>query len=372
MDENLIEPLRPEVVLHASSSTRPTPQARRLRHALTALALATILLGGWAQPATAQFKPIDHTAVCLFQTNLTTFTTTGGPFEGGTKITWKTTSPANCSTLVVAMNGTTVARNGSAVVDPEATTKYEFRAKMGTSSTHLGSTVALGADVVGYQWGYGITKKMNPNTAEAIKAKQVSGHLTRALSTQAKLQLAGRILEVHIIPADMLLTDLAEWRHLRGTKTCEKKLGDGTPNPACASPRDWDAIRGAGGMLVPGTNRIVMAVGQESLIYGTGRTTRFALGHVLAHELGHVALEFAAPHEMINVKNVLESNKSTHDYMGDDAYTRSTPHEYFAEGTAGLFGYERGSGDNVEFTRQWLTVNEPNLIKILLRIFPGA
>jgi hypothetical protein len=276
------------------------------------------------------------------------------------------------------MNGAKVARTGSMVVDPTVTTKYGFGVKMGTSFKSLGSTVALGADIVGYRMvrsgrgGAFLFSTMTPTTAEADVARAVAGDITGALSTQAKLALAGRILEIHIVPADLLLTDLPEWEHWKGKMTCETENDDGTPNTACVSPRSWDAIRGLGGILVEGTNRIVMAVGQESLVFGTGRPTRFAIGHVLAHELGHVALEFAAPHEMANVEKVLDANDDDHDYMGDDAYTKSTPHEYFAEGAAGLFEYKRGSGDNHEFNRQWLATNEPNLIKILLRVFPGA
>jgi hypothetical protein len=142
--------------------------------------------------------------------------------------------------------------------------------------------------------------------------------------------------------------------------------------PNCVEPRPYSALRGIGGTRIPNTNRIATAVAQEELVFVASRPNTHSLGHILAHEFGHTVLDFASAVEKGNVNALLDANGPGHDYVGLDAYTSSNGGEYFAQGTAALFGFEYGPQYASEYTRQWLFQSDPALLTLLRRVYPTA
>jgi hypothetical protein len=349
------------------STTRSTARLG----ALLAAAATTLVTAATSTPA-------DADVIC---TTRIVANSVGGPFTGGTRIDWRFADTCGKTGVTMKLNGQPVALTGATVVDPAVTTAYTLDAYQGTKKITTSTQYAVGGDVYGYTTTLGVDGQRriapvkNPATPAANAARTIGGTLVNALGPFSERELLGQTVEIHLIPATAKLTDAGPWQDLRDEMTCDPVLDNGQPNPACDSPRPWSEVRGAGGRLVPGsTTRIATGVGEEEVISVTGHPSTHQLGHILAHELGHTVLDFATRSTQVTANQAAWNAavaEEGHDFLGDDDYTRSTPGEYFAEGSAAYFGYEYGftQRSRDEFTRAWLAANEPELHQVLRAVY---
>lgn len=303
----------------------------------------------------------------------------GGPFSGGTRLSWQLHDTCGRKGVTMKVNGQPAALAGSIQVDPGVTSSYTVEAYQGTKSLARSTKTALAGRIV----GYGLTLPNgtpalipvnNPKTASATAARAVGAKLVDSLGEASRRELLGKSVEIHLIPTTAKLTDLPPWQRLRNELTCRTTI-DGKPNPSCVHPRPWSQVRGIGGELIAGSSaRIALAVGEEEVRTVPNHPNTHALGHILAHELGHTVLDFAAESRRVaDVEAAWATAVATpgHDFLGDDVYTASNADEYFAEGAAAFFDYEYGfsQASRNEYTRSWLAVNEPALHQALTRIY---
>jgi hypothetical protein len=317
----------------------------------------------WASdptPVQEPTEPVDPTAaLCLARTQATSYTVSGGPFSGGTNLTWSVTK--GCPEVVVRLNNGTVAAQGSTVVDPAVTTPYQLTATVGTKMTALGSHAVLGGDVKNWAWTprWGLTPDSQTDPAVA-EARRITARITGALTPQARSRLVGREIEVNLIPWNANVADLPYFGHL-----------DRAPD-----------TRGVELSGVVGGNVYAVAVGEETLTAHPYRDSDNKLGYTLAHELGHLALDFAFATEQANVQAAHQAVTSDPGrvWLGDHPWLSASSsvrthlrswHEHFAEATAAYYGYEREQYGSVVYTPQWLAVNEPEMHAILQRQFQG-
>ncbi len=335
----------------------------RKKKTTAALLIAAAMAGLCGTAAAA-----PSTAYCLDATRVSTLTDSGGPFDGGTRIGWA--ASAGCPGVAFTLGGVAVASSGSVVRDPQLTTRYTLTAHLNGQSKNLGSRIAVGGELVGYFWSPAqpLREFTGPGAAEAAA---FAAPVVNSLSSAAKTGLLGKRISIHLIPTYFTLTSLAPWQHLNRSTTC-----DGAP-AGCVDDRPWSEVRGAGGTLVPGTPEIAMAAGVETLM-PTQRGSDTEYGHLLVHELGHTILDHAVPATEPAIAGLLTQRGPNADYLGRDSYTKSTPDEYWAEGTAALFGlggprvivtsWQRRLAD--EYSETWLSANDPALLERLNAVYP--
>jgi uncharacterized protein YraI len=334
--------------------------------------LAAVLTGAAltvAAPATAAHA--DATS-CLQGTTLMSLQSTESPYQTpGTTISWSTIVPDGCAPVAIQLAGQTVARSGSKTVNPTATTTYPLTVKYGTQTRPLGSSAAVAGTVLTYMWTGRAGIQPTTSGTGVPETRAMTHQIMRTLSEKARKALGGKVFEIHVIPINMDLTDLPPFAYLRGKTTCDDwtpGVPPGTKIPGCVADRPWEDVRGAGGIIIPGTNRIAVAVGAEEVAVTSRRATH-GIGHILVHETGHAVLNFAAPTIEPAVAMTLQQRGPAADYLGFDAYTRSDAGEYWAEGTAALFGFPWGSAYADEYTEQWLAQNDQPLLNHLNGVY---
>ncbi|GAA1040384.1 hypothetical protein GCM10009557_61460 [Virgisporangium ochraceum] len=330
------------------------------------VAAALLTFAGPATPAGA------NAGTCVAQTRAT-LTSTGSPFggDGRSTITWTADVPDGCAPISIKLNGSTVARQGSLKVQPAVGTAYTLRAVYGSQGRDLGITGALGGKVLTYATslaGFVPT----PTGVGVPEAGALAHRVLASLSNSSRLQLSGRVVEVHVIPVNVALTDLEPWRYLRNRMTCDDLTPGAAPGakiPGCVDDRPWNAVRGTGGTVIPGTNRLAVSVGAEE-VTTTTRVPTNGRGHILVHELGHAVLTYAtAPALRTTVTQTLMARGPNATYVGRDSYTSSSPDEYWAEGTAALFGYYNAYLLRHEYTEAWLDLNDRPLLGLLRGVY---
>ncbi|MGX7826571.1 hypothetical protein ACTG9Q_15900 [Actinokineospora sp. 24-640] len=338
---------------------------KKIAAAAVVSSVAGTLLGMTADSAAAA-----STSYCLDNTRLTSISAQGGPFDGGTRISWQAVKGCAGVSLVIA--GMPVASSGYVVRDPQVTTKYTVTAVLDGQTRNLGSKVAVGGDVVGY-----LATKSGPVARQSstgpgdAEASAFAAPIVNSLSNAAKSSLLGKRIAIHMIPEQYALTQLPPWRDLAGTSTC-----DGKP-ATCVDDREWSTVRGVGGKLMADGSEIAMAAGVDT-VRQTTRMCDIEYGHTLVHELGHALLDFAAPTKEPVIDSLLTARGPNGSYPGKDVYTRSNAEEYWAEGTAALFGIGgprviSASWQRVlqeEYSVAWLTENDPALLEQLRSVFP--
>ena len=225
-------------------------------------------------------------------------------------------------------------------------------------------------EVVFYDW--------NDLTAAPAIHSRVDELLDRVAPAN-RARLAGREIRVHVIPRDWNLTDLPLWSHLQG-----RALED-LPNDSYEETRSWDETRGAGGADGNCDGPLHVAIGEEQVVILPGgdhpSPGPALLGHVLAHEIGHViectgltpiqrqtltTLHAAAAIDFANgdTSDIIYSEGGFNGGSGDPGYTVLDQGEFFAEATAAWFEW----GDT-RFRRQWLMDHDPNLHALLHSVF---
>jgi hypothetical protein len=340
-----------------TSPARPVP-ARRSRHLWAALAGVAVSLASISTAAAVGPTPIpepgDPTpAVCVQLTTLASFASSGGPFQGGTTLSWS--AKKGCPEVTIRLFNATVPASGAQLVDPNVGTEYLLTASMGTVSKTLGSQVVLGGDVISW-WKtprFGLVAYTNHSLPAPSEAARITAEVTGRMTPAAKRKFIGREIEVHLIPWNSLVTELPYFRHLSGQ----------------AQTRGVELS----GLVAP--NIYAVAVGEETLVPHPNRVSDNVYGFNLAHELGHLVLDFAFPAEMPAVTAAHAAVKADpdHDWFGrsDYPHIENSAHEYFAEATAAFFSYEKEAATVGYYTPHQLAEDDPAIFEILRRQFPG-
>lgn len=155
---------------------------------------------------------------------------------------------------------------------------------------------------------------------------------------------------VVIIPAGKKMTDLPEFARLAGTQTF-----DG---------RNWDDVRGQGGMRVDG--EWLVAIPEENLVQTTGTADPYQGDYSVGmHEIAHTIHSKGMSREERGELDRLyrAQNESGGDFTG--AYGAANVQEYFAQATNAYFGNNTVGQNGAD----WLQENDPDLYAFLQKIY---
>jgi hypothetical protein len=179
---------------------------------------------------------------------------------------------------------------------------------------------------------------------------EVERYVTQMIGDNAHAQkeLKAAKVEIVVIPHDKKMTDLDQFKSLKGTKTFDGRL--------------WDDVRGSGGMETP-SKTFALAAPEENLTVVKGVTDPYGKGYSVGmHEFAHT----------LHLKGLTaDQNKSIDTLFADrtkaggpwtETYGSSNKEEYFAQSTNAYFGKNDGVGQN---GRKWLEDNDPEMCKFL-------
>ena len=154
-----------------------------------------------------------------------------------------------------------------------------------------------------------------------------------------------------ILPENAEMTDLPEFRALRGTLT-----PDG---------RHWEQVRGVGDMMVDGQH--VVCLPEESLLQDQHHDPQPEGYSAALHELSHVILRVGLPDDRRRAITSHYANLAQQTPPGPftDAYAGSNVDEYFAQCSCAFFGVNKGQGKNLAF----LQANDPWIVEQLTAIY---
>ena len=161
------------------------------------------------------------------------------------------------------------------------------------------------------------------------------------------------------IPADVAMTDTAEFGELRGATTV-----DG---------RDWATVRGSAGIRSPDGNWSI-GVAEENLIevkavIGNPYPPSYSIGmHELAHAL-HLQGMTRAQRKQLETLYARHRVRDEGNAQGtwSDNYAASNELEYFAQSTIAYFG-RNGMGRNGN-GRPWVQDNDPEMYAFLASLY---
>jgi hypothetical protein len=307
--------------------------------------------------------------LCLATTS-GTLTTTGTTFGSTPNVSWSVTK--GCATVKILLAGNEVADSGSARITPAVTTTIQLRAKYGPAAKILASKTVITTNVIGYCSTLGpdglsaCTRSTNFRGAGPVSSQ--GSAMLATLNESDRARMVGRIIEVHVVPPELSVTQIPTYKSLAGPKDCGGYMVVGTT----CDGRPYSKIRGGGGVLIG--NRVAMFVGAEEMQNIVSPTpevnpANFSLGYVFAHELGHTVLDFMMNRTL---------GQQAYDYrmaIGGpwvgylDSYSRSDIGEYWAEGTAAWFGYRVSSQFAADYTKTWLQANDSNLYVRLASVY---
>jgi hypothetical protein len=196
-------------------------------------------------------------------------------------------------------------------------------------------------------------------TREATKTMK---EVFRNLAPANVALLDGTDVQLHIIPHDKQLTDISEFVHLRGQRTCGGRL--------------CDLVRSTGPMQLGPS--ILYAIGEEDVAYSRDRLPHLLQGFAVSHDSALVVARFALT---VTQKKTLDDifarrrqdvQAGAAHWIG--AYAGSSPDAYFASSTAGFFEHPRsvGAPDPARFTRAWIEKNDPAMHALLREVYQGA
>ena len=193
------------------------------------------------------------------------------------------------------------------------------------------------------------------------RCQQIIGQLL-GNNRRAQERLADEETTIVIIPSNVAMTSLPQFRRLRGQRTF-----DG---------RDWSTVRGSGGMQTRDGHMI--GVAEETLVevdprrllpgigtYGPG----FSLGmHELAHTLHHEGLSRRQRREVDRLYQARHSaDPGNRNGTWSDTYASTGVDEYFAQATNVYFGTNAMA--NNHNGRDWLRANDPAMYAFLSRLY---
>jgi hypothetical protein len=191
------------------------------------------------------------------------------------------------------------------------------------------------------------------SSAAAVKvAKDIQDQEWRSLSLTNLKQLDGLTVELHVIPADKKMTDLDEFKHLKGQTTFDGRL--------------WDDVRGIN-MGKDGT-KIRSAAAEETLISVPGKPAGYSLGFVASHESGHAVRSSMTPAQdlaLVKLFNDRVADKGqpaqgtaddpkNNDWLPPGWYTASNVDEYLAQSVAAFFSHPYSDDSADKYNPSWL------------------
>ena len=307
--------------------------------------------------------------LCLATTS-GALTTTGTTFGWMPNVSWNATR--GCSAVKIVLAGNEVADSGSTRIAPAVTTTIQLRATYRLSTKILARKTVITTKVIGYcstvdaDGLAACTRTVNFRGAAAVDSQ--GSAMLGTLNESDRARMVGRILEVHVVPPELSVTQIPTYEYLAGPLNCGDHMVVGTT----CDGRPWSTVRGGGGVLMG--DRVTMFVGAEEMQNIISPTPEvnpadFSLGYVFAHELGHTVLDFMMDRTL---------GQQAYDYrvaLGGpwvgylDSYTRSNVGEYWAEGTAAWFGYRVSGQFAADYTKTWLQANDSNLYGRLASVY---
>jgi hypothetical protein len=201
--------------------------------------------------------------------------------------------------------------------------------------------------------------KQHGASDEAVKeATAVMNKVFWSLSPANAGLLHRLSIQLHIIPHRKQLTDIPEFKKLRGT-------------PA-SNGRPYESLRATGG--IQSGSRIHYAAGEETIVRMDGVLPYYHTGFVVAYESGRVVARFALTKgQQQRLQNLFDERmRTTGDWVAADA--ASSPEAYFSCSVAALFGHARRNmvPDVARFTREWLHQNDRRMHDLLSEVFRHA
>lgn len=167
-------------------------------------------------------------------------------------------------------------------------------------------------------------------------------------NTHAQTELKKAKVEIVIIPHDKKMTDLDQFKALKGTNTFDGRL--------------WDDVRGSGGMATP-SGTFALAAPEENLTTIPGVADPYGKGYSVGmHEFAHTLHLKGLTDDQNKSIDKLFADRTTAGGPWTEAYGSSNKLEYFAQSTNAFFGMNQGIGQN---GRDWLEKNDPDMCKFL-------
>jgi hypothetical protein len=179
-------------------------------------------------------------------------------------------------------------------------------------------------------------------------------------------QLAGSTIELHIIPHKKKMTDLDEFKDLKGQTTFDGRL--------------WDDVRGIN--MGKDGDKIRSAVGEEALIDIKGEPTGYGPGFVAAHETGHAVKNALTPAQLTKLTAIFAERVAAHAPPAQNAddddfwlqpswYTGANEDEYLASSTAAYLShpYTTAAEAVKKYTPGWLAANDAKMYEFLKTVF---
>jgi hypothetical protein len=189
-----------------------------------------------------------------------------------------------------------------------------------------------------------------PAGVDARAVAEVERYITQLIGGNKHAQEALKKAKVQIvvIPHDKKMTDLDQFKDLKGKTTF-----DG---------RAWDDVRGSGGMaLKDGT--FALAAPEENLTQITGVTDPYGKGYSVGmHEFAHTLHMKGLTDDQNKKIDTLYAERTKAGGPWTETYGSSNKLEYFAQSTNAYFGKNDGVGNN---GRKWLADNDPEMCKFL-------
>ncbi len=219
--------------------------------------------------------------------------------------------------------------------------------------------------------GVTITVVGHGSSDAAVKAaQQIQDEEWKNMSDDALKTVQGMTVELHVIPADKKMTDLDEFKSLKGQKTFDGRI--------------WDDVRGIN--IGKSGTKIQSAVGEETLVKIEGKPAGYALGFVASHESGHSLRSGFTPAmdaqlvllygQRIKDKGQPPQPKSgdapddntLDDWLAPRWYTASNADEYLAQSVAAYFSHPYNDDDKdiaAKYTPDWLKTNDSGMYDFL-------
>jgi hypothetical protein len=186
---------------------------------------------------------------------------------------------------------------------------------------------------------------VDPKAVAAVE-KYVAQMIGSNKHAQEELKKAK--VEIVVIPHDKKMTDLDQFKSLKGTKTDDGRL--------------WDDVRGSGGMKAP-DGSFALAAPEENLIAIKDVTDPYGKGYSVGmHEFAHTLHEKGLTADQSKAIDKLYEDRKKADGPWTETYGSSNKHEYFAQATNAFFGKNEAVGNN---GREWLAKNDPEMCKFL-------
>jgi len=252
------------------------------------------------------------------------------------------------------------------------------------------------------------------------RLQEIYSHLRPA--NLAQLQSIGITrVEMHIIPEDTKLTDLPEFKRLRGTKTPDGRLWDnvrgaggqqegsviryavaeedligskkhgaaigfgiagslligaagagiGIAAGSGGSPQGRSGRELAGGLIGGALGLIAGAVGGALLGSKLDQDTGYARNFTASHEASHTVELFAlTPAQRAKLEKLYAARlKAGGLWLAPESYTKSNIHEYWAQCASAFFRKPYTESDKDSYTPEWLRKNDPGMFELLNEVF---